>query len=87
MLTRRLSARGALAWQVSHGGLRSTEIDENTFLLFDRILRDNYFHAGGGVSYSFPRVDMFFAYVAYVGGTDTHAGRAVTIGISMPFER
>lgn len=87
MLARRLSARGAFAWQVTHGGIRSTEFDENNFLLFDKVLRDNYMHVGGGVSYSFPRVDVFFAYIAYVSGTDTHAGRAVTIGMSLPFER
>jgi hypothetical protein len=87
MLTRRLSARGAFAWQITHGGLRSTEFNEDNFLLFDRVLRDNYHHVGGGASYSFPRVDVFFAYIAYVGGTDTHAGRALTIGMSLPFER
>ena len=84
---RRLSARGAFAWQVTHGGIRSTEFDENNFLLFDKVLRDNYKHLGGGVSYSFSRADVFFSYIAYVSGTDTHAGRAITIGMSLPFER
>lgn len=87
MLTRRLSARGAFAWQITHGGIRSTEFNDDNFLLFDRVLRDSYRHLGTGLSYSFPRVDVFFSYVAYVAGTDRHAGRAVTVGVSMPFER
>ena len=86
MINRRLSARAAWAWQVSHGGIRSTEFNDDNFLLFDRTLRDNYQHVGTGVSYSFPRVDVFFAYIAYIAGTDTHAGRAFTIGMSLPFQ-
>ena len=86
MVTRRLSTRAAYAWQVSHGGIRSTEFNDDNFLLFDRTLRDNYSHVGAGVAYSFPRVDLFFAYIAYVAGTDTHAGRAFTIGMSLPFQ-
>ena len=85
--SRKLSVRGAFAWQVTHGGLRSTEFNEDNFLLFDRVLRDNYRHLGAGVSYSFPRIDLFFSSVGYIAGTDTHAGRAFTFGVSLPFER
>jgi hypothetical protein len=87
MFSRRLAVRGAVAWQVTHGGLRSTEFNEDNFLLFDKVLRDNYRHLGAGISYSFPRADVYFSYLAYVAGTDTHAGRAFTIGMSLPFER
>jgi len=87
MLARRLWLRGAFAWQASHGGLRSTEFNDDNFLLYDRVLRDNYRHVGAGVSYSLPRADVFFSYLAYVAGTDTHVGRAVTFGVSLPFER
>jgi len=52
----------------------------------DRLLRDNYWHAGGGLGYSFPRVDVFASYIAFVGGTDTHAGRALTISFVKPFQ-
>ena len=94
----RLSARGFTMWQRTHGGLRlgslsapdlalPGEVDTPERLIqHDRLLRDNYFHAGGGVSYSFTRLDVFASYVAYVSGTDTHAGKAVTLGISLPFE-
>ena len=49
-------------------------------------MRDNYWHVGGGLSYSFSRMDVFASYIAFVGGTDTHAGRALHAGISWPFE-
>ena len=87
LITRRLSARGAFSWQRSHGGLRSTEFDtEEEFEQYDRLLKDNNFHVSGGVSYSFPRIDLFASYVHYVSGTDTHAGRAINAG-RWPFER
>jgi hypothetical protein len=54
---------------------------------FDRLLKDNNLHVSGGVSYSLPRVDLFAAYAHYVSGTDTHAGHALTAGVSWPFER
>jgi hypothetical protein len=87
MFSRRLAVRGAFAWQITHGGLASTEFNDDNFYLFDRVLRDNYRHVGAGLSYSFPRADVFFGGVFYVAGTDTHAGRAWTIGVSLPFER
>lgn len=88
LATRKLATRVAFTWQRSHGGLRSTEfvIDEQ-ILQFDRLLKDNYFHITGGVSYSLPRFDLFASYVHYLSGTDTHVGRAVTAGLSWPFER
>lgn len=87
LITRRLSARVLFSWQRSHGGLRATEFDTDERLgQFDRLLRDNNFHASGGLAYSLTRVDVFLSYVQYVGGTDTHAGRAITAGMSWPFE-
>ena len=87
LISRRVSARGSVSWQRSHGGLRSTEfVTEEQFVQFDRILKDNYVHVGGALAYSLPRIDVFVAYLAYVGGTDTHAGRVFTIGMSWPFQ-
>jgi hypothetical protein len=86
LMSRRLSARGVLAWQRSHGGLRSDEFEtDEQWEQFDRLLRDNYFHLTGGVSYSFPAADVFVSFTHYVSGTDTHAGRALTVGMSWPF--
>jgi hypothetical protein len=97
LLNRRLAARGFGIWQVTHGGLilgspsNPGPLDfagspERLFQV-DRLQRDNNFRAGGGISYAFPRMDVFVSYVVYVSGTSTHAGRAVTIGVSWPFQR
>lgn len=97
LIKRRLQVHGQAFWQRTHGGLRfgsptSADLpfpgEVNTpDLLYqhDRIMRDNYWHAGGGLAYSFPQFDVFATYLAFVGGTDTHAGRALTIGFGVPF--
>ena len=97
VIKRKLLVRGQVLWQRTHGGLRFGSPqpadlvfpgEVNTPELFyqhDRILRDNYWHAGGGLGYSFPRVDLFATYIAFVGGTDTHAGHALTFSFSVPF--
>jgi hypothetical protein len=94
LATTRLAVRSGVSWQRTHGGLRfggPTVPGEATtperFQQHDRLLRDNSWHLGGGVTYSLPRVDVFVSYLEFVGGTDTHAGRAVTIGTSWPFRR
>jgi len=51
----------------------------------DRVMRDNYWHAGGGLAYSFRHFDVFATYIAFVGGTDTHAGGAFTMSVVVPF--
>jgi hypothetical protein len=98
LLTRKLATRGLVSWQHTHGGLRFGSPTPSTLPFpgevntperlaqHDRLLRDNYWHVGGGGSYSFPQFDVFASYVAFVGGTDTHAGNAVTVGISWPFQ-
>jgi hypothetical protein len=97
VIKRKLEVHGQVFWQRTHGGLRfgspnSADLpfpgEVNTpGLLYqhDRLLRDNYWHAGGGLAYSFPRFDLFATYVAFLSGTDTHAGRALTISFVMPF--
>jgi hypothetical protein len=94
----RLTVRGFALWQVTHGGLRFGSIPPAALVTpgevntpermdeHDRLLRDNHFRAGGGVSYSLARADVFASYIHYVSGTDTHAGGALTMGISWPFE-
>ena len=98
LLTRKLSTRGLVSWQRTHGGLRFGSPTSATLRFpgevntperlaqHDRLMRDNYWHVGAGVSYSFSRMDVFASYIAFVGGTDTHAGGALTAGISWPFE-
>ena len=77
-------------WQHSHGGLTNdyffaTPTDEE-FMQFDRLLKDNSFRFGGGIGYSFPRFDLFGSYIEFADGTDTHTGRAFTLGVGWPFE-
>ena len=97
LVKRKLSLSGQALWQRTHGGLRfgsptATDLpfpgEVNTQELMsqhDRLMRDNYWHAGGGLGYSFPQFDVFATYIAFVGGTDTHAGGALTISFSVPF--
>jgi hypothetical protein len=95
----KLTLQAACLWQRTHGGLRfgtmppGTPVfpgDVNTperTLEHDRLLRDNSFHLAGGASYSFEGVDVFAQYIAYVSGTDTHAGYVVSAGITWYFNR
>ena len=88
LATRKLSTRVGVSWQRSHGGLTSAEMTtEEQISQYDRIINDNNFHITGGVSYSLPKVDVFLSYVHYAAGRDTHVGRAITAGLSIPFER
>ena len=51
----------------------------------DRMLRDNYFHAGGGLAYDLGPFDVFASISKYVSGTDTHNGQAYTVGATWYF--
>jgi hypothetical protein len=97
LITRRLAARGLLSWQHVHGGLRLGSPDSalpppgevNTperLSEHDRLLRDNNLRVGGGIAYSMRQMDVFASYVEFVRGTDSHAGREFTAGVSWPFE-
>jgi hypothetical protein len=96
LVTRRLSARGFVSWQHTHGGLRFApggalpfpgEVDTPDRLFqHDRLLKDNNWRAGAGVAYSLPQFDVFGSYIDYVAGTDSHAGHVFTAGASIPFE-
>jgi hypothetical protein len=52
----------------------------------DRIGRVNYWHVGGGLSYSAGPVDVFASFLKYVSGTDTHNGQAYTAGVTWYFD-
>jgi hypothetical protein len=97
--TRKLTLQATCLWQRTHGGLRfgtmppGTPVfpgDVNTpgrVLEHDRLLRDNAFHLAGAASYSFQAMDVFAQYLAYVSGTDTHAGHVVSAGVTWYFNR
>jgi hypothetical protein len=99
-LTDSLTVQGNVLRQVTHGGLRAgtkgpTPPDgypwgeittEALFQQHDRLLRDNHWRLGGGATLSLPRADLFASYLEFVAGSDTHAGRAFTVGVTVPFE-
>jgi hypothetical protein len=98
--TRRLFLYVNGTWQVTHGGLRFGSPSGDPFpppgemsILdtperlqeFHRLLRNNYWQAGGGASYSFGSFDVFASFTKYVWGTDTHDGQAYTVGVTWYF--
>lgn len=96
-LNRRLYLRADARWQRTHGGLRfgspsgdpfppPGEVNTPELLAeHDRLLRDNYWRIGGGLSYSMGAFDVFAGYTKYVSGTDTHDGQAYTMGLTYYF--
>lgn len=97
-LTRRLFVHAGGTWQRTHGGLRIGSVTGNPFFLpgefntparfaqRDRLTRSNYWHVGGGLSYSAGPVDVFASISKYVSGTDTHNGQAYTAGATWYFD-
>lgn len=84
---RRLHVGATASWQVTHGGLGAPQ-DLDTperIAQHDRLMRDDHWRLGGGVSWSFARADVFASYTAYVAGRNTHDGQAFTIGVSAYF--
>jgi hypothetical protein len=80
-----------LAIQRTHGGLRFPDDVApfpERYSEFHRLLQDNYFEAGAGVSYAWGDWDLSFSAIKTVSGTNTHnvhvytmtAGRAFRIG-------
>lgn len=97
LLTEKLSLNGRLNWQYTHGGLRfgspppaSLEFPGEFTLVtlgqHDRLQRDNYWRAGFGAVHSMQRMDVFADFSTVIAGTDTHLLRAVTFGVSFPFQ-
>lgn len=101
VVSERLSIQGTVLRQVTHGGLRAGvlpppppdgipwgEITTPDLLReHDRLLRDNNWRLGAGLSYGLPLVELFASYLEFVSGSDTHAGRAFTGGVSVPLGR
>lgn len=97
-LTGRLFVQAGFTWQRTHGGLRIGSPTGNPFFppgefntperfaQRDRLTRSNYWHVGGGLSYSAGPVDVFAAFQKYVSGTDTHNGQAYVVGATWYFD-
>ena len=87
LVTRHLSARGILSWQVTHGGLRFQDVPTfpDRITEFHRLLRDNYLQVGGGASYTWHQWDVSGAYFTTVRGSNTHAVRLYNISVGRSF--
>src|SRR5262249_44736965 len=94
-----MTLSGLVTVQHTHGGLRFGSISPTgDFVLSDEfntpellaqlnvLQRDNNLRAGIGASYSFQRMDVHADFTKVIGGSDTHILRAVTLGVSFPFE-
>ena len=83
LITRRLAARGLFLWQRVHGGLRFGGSDSSALPFpgdvntpermfeHDRLLRDNNWRLGAGITYSMRQMDVFASYVEFVHGEPT----------------
>jgi opacity protein-like surface antigen len=83
-----LSVRGFGNWLHTHGGITIEQALQNPeiFPVHDRLLRASSWHLGAGTTYSLTEsMDLSFSYITYLAGTDTHFGRAITIGTSWNF--
>lgn len=95
----RLSMRAGVAWQRTHGGLRFGTLSgagpappfeagtPERFREHDRLLSNHFAHLTLGASYSLPGADLFAAFQHFTWSRDSHAGRAVSAGVSVPFQR
>jgi hypothetical protein len=87
-LTRHISARGLLSWQVTHGGLRfpaDVQGFPDRILEFHRLLRDNYLQVGGGLSYFWHEWDVSASYAAAVSGSNSHTVRVISLSVGKRF--
>jgi hypothetical protein len=89
-LTRSLTVRGLGSWQHTLVGLRFPQdvTSPELALTHERLLKANYWHAGGGVSYSVtPKTVIFADVVTFLTGRDTHFGSGISVGVSRSFQR
>jgi hypothetical protein len=85
------SVRGIVNWQRTHGGLRfPSEVDvpgaPERLTEFHRMLRDNYLHVGGGLSYSRGAWDLSGTVLLTARGSNSHDVRVYSFTIGRLFE-
>jgi hypothetical protein len=84
-----LAAHVILAWQWTYGGVTVVpdEVAGNPALYteFHRLLRDNYFHAGLGASYTWRDWDLSFSFQNTLGGDNTHDVHVYTVTAGRSF--
>ncbi len=89
---KRIEGHMILSWQHTYDGLHFPQDIEpypDRYSEFHRLLQDNYFQAGGGVSYGWHDWDLSMAFLKTISGTNTHNVHVytVTAGHSFRFSR
>jgi len=82
------TAQMILSWQRTHGGLRFPYDVDNypeRYTEFHRLLRDNYFQMGAGVSYQWGEWSLSGAFLRTVSGTNTHDVHVYTVSAGRAF--
>ena len=88
LLNRKFAVRGLADYQHTFNGLHfpADLTTPELALTHERLLKANYWHAGGGVSYSInSKTDVSADAVTFVSGSDTHYGTGVALRISRSF--
>lgn len=91
VLPRGYATRAIVSWQRTHGGLRfpaDVNIPEEPERLIEyhRMLRDNYLHLGGGLSYSRGNWDVSGSLLFTARGSNSHDVRVYSVTLSRAFE-
>jgi hypothetical protein len=87
-LPNRLGGHMILSGQRTHGGLRfpfDVEGFTERYTEFHRLLRDNYFQAGAGVSYAWHDWDLSLSFLRTLSGNNTHDVHVYTVTAGRPF--
>jgi hypothetical protein len=89
-LTRSLYVHFGGLFQKNHGGLTVNELiagaPPEQAAQADRLLKMQWWHLTGGVSYSFGFADVFAGVEPYIWGRDTHDGIAYNVGATWYFD-
>lgn len=96
-----LTVRAVVNWQNTYGGLttdqifsaagppfRNPTLPDALWLGHDRLLRDDYWRAGLGATYSVtPAIGASFTFVKLLRGSNSHFGYLYAVGVSRTFGR
>ena len=86
---KRVAGHVILSWQRTHGGVTIVpdEIQDNPALYteFHRLLQDNWFHGGAGVSYVLRAWELSFSFQNTISGNNTHDVHVYTVTGSRSF--
>ena len=86
-VTKRVTLRGLLAWQVRHRGPTLDELEAHDWEGHDRFIVPSYFNVGGGASVRVTRAaELSALWIATVSGKGgAHVGRMLALGVTWSF--